>query len=1075
MSGPNDQNCCEGIEAITPLPIENRPGLSALFYRVGTHAAFFETMLAGLSTHVFPDGQRPLLDLRTRRRDDPAIALLDAWALVGDVLTFYQERIANEGYLRTASERRSILELGNLVSYQLRPGVAASVYLAFTVTTDFDTTQPIPVGTQAKSLPIGDQLPQVFETAEPLLAKLEWNVLRPRLTRPPNLTLDRARDIPEMQVRGVETGLQANDWIMISSDNDAVALRQVEAVEADANANVTRVSLVTPLDTTEADALIVARRAVENAIQRFAGDETVTAREAILPALANFRESVTSPEARRIGLNDLVTIRANLPNNATRLRRELDATVEALSTAFTDLPSTAVTERRTLNLEQLRSNDGEVSIASVLGDQFAPIRYLLGLPDLTKPPSVPPRNRAALKLSLGQTLQGDTSLQILKKVYGGGTLPYVAVFNQVNQPQPPLRIFKVIRALPFANSAPQHTSAHITNDHSGDQTSEIQYDEWDLGDGIHRIDANRLYLDAEYTLRPNSRIVIDRPPTEATTITVDTRAAAVANVGVSSYGMTGRVTRITLPPGGEWLVTDDLETVPDDFDVIRQSQIYIQDAELEWADIPTEQALALEQNPAAFVVENDTIELDQVSEDLQAGHWLIVAGERIIADEANSTPITVAAAELVMLTSAEQAINTFDWAGRVRTRLNLSPPLAYRYVPNTVTIYANVVKATHGESYENPIGSGDASRRFQSFPLPKKPLTYTAAPTTDGIESTLEVFVDNVRWHETERLTQLGATVHGYSVQTDNDDTTTVITGDGVFGARVPTGDENVVAKLRSGIGQPGNVPAEAISQLINQPLGVREVINPRSASGGADRETRDQARRNVPIAVRALDRLVSVSDYADFSRKFAGIAKAHSNKFVQGQRSIVHVTIAGQDDIPINPESDLLGSLQESLRRYGDPQMPVSVGTRSLKALILEADIVRHPDYRWDDLETRLRAALTTHFSFDERDLGQDVPLSEVISVMQQVEGVTYVDVNIFSYIPEFVANDEEALQKTLTQLATIVYAAQANRPEFAQMNRVRAYQARYDPATRQITPAELAYFLPNVPDMIILRERTV
>ena len=49
--------------------------------------------------------------LTTRESDDPAIALLDAWAVAGDVLTFYQERIANEGYLRTATERRSIREL----------------------------------------------------------------------------------------------------------------------------------------------------------------------------------------------------------------------------------------------------------------------------------------------------------------------------------------------------------------------------------------------------------------------------------------------------------------------------------------------------------------------------------------------------------------------------------------------------------------------------------------------------------------------------------------------------------------------------------------------------------------------------------------------------------------------------------------------------------------------------------------------------------------------------------------------------------------------------------------------------
>src|SRR5262245_29640876 len=103
--------CCEGIEKLTPLAVVNRPGLNALAYRVGTHSTFLETMKARLSgfwlevprEELGPDGRLrvdliyPLRGLTTRESGDPAIALLDAWALVGDVLTFYQERIANEG------------------------------------------------------------------------------------------------------------------------------------------------------------------------------------------------------------------------------------------------------------------------------------------------------------------------------------------------------------------------------------------------------------------------------------------------------------------------------------------------------------------------------------------------------------------------------------------------------------------------------------------------------------------------------------------------------------------------------------------------------------------------------------------------------------------------------------------------------------------------------------------------------------------------------------------------------------------------------------------------------------------
>ena len=168
--------CCEGIEVATPAATANRPGLPALTYRVGTHSSFLASMLAGLSRPELP----VLATLRTRVPSDPSIALLDAWATVADVLTFYQERIANEGYLRTATERRSILELGRLVGYALRPGVSASVYLAYTL--DDGAQVEIPRGARSQTIPGPGELPQAFETSEPLAARAEWNDLEPRLT-----------------------------------------------------------------------------------------------------------------------------------------------------------------------------------------------------------------------------------------------------------------------------------------------------------------------------------------------------------------------------------------------------------------------------------------------------------------------------------------------------------------------------------------------------------------------------------------------------------------------------------------------------------------------------------------------------------------------------------------------------------------------------------------------------------------------------------------------------------------------------------------------------------------------------
>ena len=139
--------CCACLTEAGPhLPTANRPGLSTLRYRAATHASMFEAMVRRLTIPIGPSNPYSLHGLTTRELDDPAMAMLDAWATVGDVLTFYQERIINEGYLRTATERRSILELARLVGYQLKPGVSSTVYVAYTVDDDAKTIIPARAG-----------------------------------------------------------------------------------------------------------------------------------------------------------------------------------------------------------------------------------------------------------------------------------------------------------------------------------------------------------------------------------------------------------------------------------------------------------------------------------------------------------------------------------------------------------------------------------------------------------------------------------------------------------------------------------------------------------------------------------------------------------------------------------------------------------------------------------------------------------------------------------------------------------------------------------------------------------------
>ena len=132
----------------------------------------------------------PVLEkLTTRSDNDLSIALLDSWATVADVLTFYQERIANEGFLRTCTERLSVLELARSIGYELRPGVAAGTFLAFTMEDSPGVAEKamVDVGTKVQSIPAQGQMPQIFETIEKIEARHEWNSIKPLINKKQNL------------------------------------------------------------------------------------------------------------------------------------------------------------------------------------------------------------------------------------------------------------------------------------------------------------------------------------------------------------------------------------------------------------------------------------------------------------------------------------------------------------------------------------------------------------------------------------------------------------------------------------------------------------------------------------------------------------------------------------------------------------------------------------------------------------------------------------------------------------------------------------------------------------------------
>jgi hypothetical protein len=328
------------------------------------------------------------------------------------------------------------------------------------------------------------------------------------------------------------------------------------------------------------------------------------------------------------------------------------------------------------------------------------------------------------------------------------------------------------------------------------------------------------------------------------------------------------------------------------------------------------------------------------------------------------------------------------------TQLKLDAALRHVYERASVRINGNVAPATHGETVEALLGNGDAGSAGQRFVLNQAPLTYVSAPTPSGGASTLELRVADVLWTEAPTLYQASPGARVYQTRQDDDGLTTVEFGDGVEGARLPSGQSNVRARYRKGLGVAGNVAAGQLTTLLSRPLGVSEVVNPEPATGGEDGELLERARENAPLTVLTLDRAVSITDYASFARAFAGIDKAHALWIPAGPAQGVFLTIAGVDGAVVPPSGATFASLGAALRNHGDALVPLHLRNHLGVRFRVRLSVKVLASHETDPVLQALEAALRAHFSFARRQFGQTVSVDEVAAVAQAVAGVQAVHV---------------------------------------------------------------------------------
>lgn len=329
-----------------------------------------------------------------------------------------------------------------------------------------------------------------------------------------------------------------------------------------------------------------------------------------------------------------------------------------------------------------------------------------------------------------------------------------------------------------------------------------------------------------------------------------------------------------------------------------------------------------------------------------------------------------------------------------------------------------VINATQIDNEVVGTSNGEANQRFRlrqtpvllsREPVPEAPQDSDVSPLNRELIVEVDAGAGFQPWQRRETLlNSLSESMH-YLVDIDAEDAATLMFGDGQFG-QIPPVDSTIRVTYRIGGGRAGNVGARTITVLKE---GVSEgrvtITNPQAASGGADRESLENARRQAPGVFRSLRRAVTREDYVALSENFPGVARANA---VAPGRTYVDLYIVPQG---FNLTNDLRARL---LRYFEDKRMvttQVFVRQPRYVRVYVALIIGISPTFYREDAVRRVEEALLALFEVEQLDFGQTLYLSKIFEAAEAIQGVDFVDVTQFQGTPQGTTPTETIVQSRI------------------------------------------------------------
>lgn len=317
--------------------------------------------------------------------------------------------------------------------------------------------------------------------------------------------------------------------------------------------------------------------------------------------------------------------------------------------------------------------------------------------------------------------------------------------------------------------------------------------------------------------------------------------------------------------------------------------------------------------------------------------------------------------------------------------------------------------------------------------------TSTGAPSqifklfnSSVISGSVEVYVNGIQYFYTTSLIEKTINDPYFTTVNDAEGNTYVIFGDGI-GGRIPPTAGTITATYRVGLGSAGNAASGSLTTFLTNLTAGVTVTNQADATGGADEESTDSIRLNSPLALRALNRAVSLKDYAYLALQVTGVAKSIADASTFNS-ILLYIAPSGGNGYQTGitgTTSTAFDNVAASVAQYFTDKAAPNVTLTILPPTYAEVDmeITVHvlPQYRQDSVSSQALAAVRELISLDNSFFAERIPAQFVLNAISTVTGVDYATIELLRKVSDKQSFTVSSYTRT-SNVATITTSATHN-----------------------------------------------